>query len=159
MRGAILRVSLVSMPSIAGVSVGFAFGADGAGRYTIRGTAHADHLSGTGGGDVICLLGGDDESDAGAGDDVVYAGRGDDLVDGEGGGDRLLGQAGEDNLTGSGGPDVLKGGRSSDPCLDAHDGAGSDNVDGGPGRNLAYADSRDRVVNARRVTCIAPPRL
>src|SRR4051812_43519751 len=159
MRRAILRVSLVSMLSIAGVGVGFAFSSDGAGGCTIRGTAHDDHLNGTGGKDVICLLGGDDESDAGAGDDVVVSGRGGDLVDGEGGGDRLLGQAGEDNLTGSGGPDVLKGGRSSDPCLDAHDGAGSDSVDGGPGRNLAYADSGDRVVDARRVTCVAPPRL
>ena len=47
---------------------------------TINGTAHADHLFGTGGDDVICSYGGADHVDPRGGNDIVIAGPGNDVI-------------------------------------------------------------------------------
>jgi Ca2+-binding RTX toxin-like protein len=135
---------------------------------TITGTMTSETLRGTPKADVICGRGGSDDIIALAGDDVVFGGPGNDDIVGGGGGDRLEGGGGSDEIHGSthadriygglgndawilGGPgaDRLVGGVGNEPCIDARDSKeGNDWVDGGPGRDGAATDARDRVRSA-----------
>jgi RTX calcium-binding nonapeptide repeat (4 copies) len=124
---------------------------------TVAGTPGDDRLSGTAGRDVICGLGGNDHIHGGDGDDVVYGGPGVDEVEGgpgndrvygEGGRDRLEGEAGADTIVGGRGRDVVSGGAGAD-TLHTRDGA-RDRVRGGPGRDRARVDRRDRITGVER---------
>lgn len=84
-----------------------------------------------------------------AGRDVVCGGGGSDVLRGLGGNDRLEGGNGADLLVGGNGRDTLLGGTGGDRLM-ARDGR-RDVVDGGPGRDRAWADGRDVVRRAARV--------
>jgi Tol biopolymer transport system component len=81
------------------------------------GTFRRDVLRGTAGDDTLCGLAGNDRLEGGAGDDV------------------LIGGAGDDRLIGGRGDDVIK----------ADDPLGTDRIDCGPGRDIAYVAVLDRV--------------
>jgi Ca2+-binding RTX toxin-like protein len=77
-------------------------------------------------------------------------GRGDvDRLSGRGGDDRLIGDARGDLLNGGAGEDRLRGEQGTDR-LRARDGQ-RDEVNGGPGRDKARADRKDRIRNVERV--------
>jgi hypothetical protein len=94
----------------------------GARRCTLLGTRHAEVLVGT------------------AKADLIYAGRGNDVVRGRGGDDVIVG---DEPYTARPGNDVLLGGPGRD-FIDSAD-ERRDLVDGGPGRDRALVDPRDRV--------------
>ncbi len=113
----------------------------------IRGTRHADTITGTnafnrlrgdGGNDSIMGLGGDDRLEGGDGSDGLDGGSGHDLMFGDMGDDSLMGSTGNDTLFGGAGNDSLLGGAGSD---DFEGGAGNDTIDGGP----AEFDSFDQL--------------
>ena len=143
-----------------------------AGNDVLRGTAEGDTIIGMDGADTIraragadCLLGGPggDRMLAGPGRDKLIGGPGRDRLSGGGGSDfafggpgsdRIAGGAGDDKLFGSDGRDVLDGGRGSDKLVGGpgndrfytRDGR-PDHVECGPGRDVAYADRSDHLVN------------
>jgi hypothetical protein len=138
----------------------------------IRGTAEGDILSGAAGNDSIrafsgadCLLGGPgrdrlaagagrDKLIGGPGGDTLIGGSGDDMAFGGPGSDRIDGSAGADKLFGSVGNDVLRGGPGADKLVGGpgndvfytRDGR-KDVVQCSSGRDVAFADARDRLVN------------
>jgi dipeptidyl aminopeptidase/acylaminoacyl peptidase len=118
---------------------------------TLIGTGPDDVVYALGGADRIMALGGHDIVLAGAGPDSVSLGAGDDLAYGEDGNDTVRGEAGRDDIAGGrgddrldGGPgeDVLGGGYGNDVIL-ASDGS-RDDIRCGPGRDVVFADRRDR---------------
>lgn len=139
-------------------------------RNMIRGTRHADRLTGTpgvdaifgrGGADRILALAGDDYVDGDQGDDRLHGGPGDDLMAGRQGNDTIYGGTGDDRITGDRGNDRIFGGPGNDTIFGN---IGYDYVDGGrgndrinmidktadrircgPGRDIVFADPIDRV--------------
>jgi phosphodiesterase/alkaline phosphatase D-like protein len=124
---------------------------------TIVGTVGPDRLVGTPGPDVICGLGGSDVILGRGGADVIYAGPGNDIVDGGAGRDEIHAGSGDDHVSGGLGADWIDGGRGHDvmmggpgrDTLIAADGV-VDSVNGGPGRDRARYDGRDRRVSIER---------
>jgi Ca2+-binding RTX toxin-like protein len=115
------------------------------------------------------LSGGNDRLSGGEGDDFVLAGPGEDTVDGGPGNDTIYGEAdndaiegglGDDVIAGEGGADVLNGGEGNDRVLAGRVKEFSvlvpgvvpvdtsrDQVDCGPGRDVAQANGWDQVKN------------
>jgi PKD domain/RTX calcium-binding nonapeptide repeat (4 copies) len=112
----------------------------------IRGTAHADHLTGTPGDDIICALGGDDTIDGRGGNDVLLGGSGNDVLLGGDGNDQLIGGNGDDRLLGGTGNDLLYGGDGTD-FFDS--GPGNDGIDS-TDRTDSVADTGDRTAETVR---------
>lgn len=142
-------VSVTAIDTAAPGGAGSGSGSSASG-CTITGTSGDDTLHGTPGPDVICGLGGNDTVDGGGGADVIIAGPGNDVVDGGAGADTIYGGPGADRITGGAGKDFLYGNIGNDTLL-ARDGA-ADVVDGGPGRDTARADGKDKLrsIEARR---------
>lgn len=125
---------------------------------TIKGTAHADHLTGTRRADVICGLGGNDTIVGRGGNDIVRGGTGSDSLTGSTGSDTLVGGSGTDRLYGGAGADSISGGLNADVATggdgaddlaggagndDLTGGPGSDDIDGGTGTNWCFVDDAD----------------
>jgi len=110
---------------------------------TIVGTNGPDMLNGTPGDDVICGLGGNDTIDGRGGDDVIFGGPGNDTLAGGSGRDTIHGGRGNDTLRGGTGSDRLFGAGGRDKFF-ARDGT-RDRVNGGPGRDRARVDAKDRL--------------
>lgn len=119
----------------------------GAGRRdAIDGADGHDRLSGGIGSDLLLGLrglAGKDRINGGPGDDRLDGGAGNDVLRGFAGHDRLIGRGGHDRLFGGSGRDRFAGGAGVDR-IDARD-AARDIVKGGPGRDRAVADRRDRI--------------
>jgi hypothetical protein len=113
----------------------------GAGRDIVGGAAGADRISARSGADRVSGGSGGDRIAGGAGRDVLNGGSGRDRIAGGGGADRLVGGPGRDRLLGGGGNDRLR-------AVDAV----RDSVRGGPARDRAAVDRRDRVASVWRVT-------
>ena len=99
--------------------------------HTYSGTARNDAITGTAGNDLIYGRGGNDKLAGGAGNDVLYGNIGNDVLTGGTGNDRLYGGPGNDQLH-------------------ARDGQ-RDTVDCGPGRDIAWVDTHDRVSGCEHV--------
>jgi hypothetical protein len=80
----------------------------------------------------------------------VEAGAGDDELEGNALANTLSGGDGGDTLTGNGGADTLLGDAGAD-TINARDG-GADNVDCGPGADVAVVDPMDTVTSCETVT-------
>ncbi|KQZ67446.1 calcium-binding protein [Nocardioides sp. Root151] len=123
------------------------------GRFEFFASPHDDVVQGSGRNDKIWGGSGDDVIRAGAGDDSLGDGtynqlqRADrDLLDGQGGNDSLMGSKGHDTLLGGDGNDYLDdhgagvdrllGGAGNDEIWDVFSRGTSQEVDGGPGKNL-----------------------
>lgn len=139
-------------------------------RQTIRGTRHADRLTGTagddsifgrGGSDKIFAMAGDDYVDGDQGNDQLHGGPGDDLIPGRQGNDTIWGDEGNDRITGDRGNDRIFGGAGNDTIFGN---IGTDRIDGGPGndrinvvdkfadrvrcgpgKDVVFADPRDKI--------------
>jgi Ca2+-binding RTX toxin-like protein len=109
-----------------------------------------DHLLGGSGDDRLIAGVGADRLEGGSGDDGLDGGRGRDVLDGGSQDDRLYGQGGDDRLDGGTGEDRLWGQKGKDR-LTSVDGKGGDSVNGGPGRDSARIDRRDRARGVERV--------
>lgn len=110
------------------------------GQATVRadrltGDPRANVLFGGRGNDRLFGLGGADRLDGGVGNDQLAGGEGNDTLSGRAGSDRLVGGPGRDVHDGGAGNDVIR----------SRDGAGSEVVRCGAGRDLVLADTRDRV--------------
>ncbi len=137
---------------------------------TIRGTRNPDRLMGTigedsifgrGGADRIYGMAGNDYVDGDANDDRLHGGDGDDTIAGRKGNDTIWGDAGNDRITGDRGRDRILGGAGNDTIYGNYDsdqvdgGAGNDRINlihggidsvvCGPGSDVVFADSGDRV--------------
>lgn len=130
-----------------------------AGPETVIGTDGDDRCAGGDGADDVEGRGGHDALDGGRGDDRVFGRFGNDVLRGgdgddelEGGRDRdiLDGGAGDDQLNGGHDPDAVAGGPGNDRILAR--GGGRDVVDCGPGRDVAFVDSRDVVRRCERIS-------
>lgn len=109
----------------------------GGGDDTIRsGTGH-DEVHGGAGADDLRTGPGADVVDGGDGDDLIYGDQGMDDVYGGGGNDRLYGEQDADRLFGGDGDDWLLGDGSFEQGF-----ASGDELNGGPGRDLADYGSR-----------------
>jgi len=94
----------------------------------------------------------------GPGPDRLVGGSGRDRIIGKGDADRLFGRDGDDRLIGDAGGDVLNGGAGEDHLRGeqgpdrfmAKDGE-RDSVNGGPGRDRARVDPKDRVRGVEQV--------
>jgi hypothetical protein len=113
----------------------------------IRGTRHADSITGTNafnrlrgdsGDDTIAGLGGDDRLEGGDGSDSLDGGSGHDLMFGDMGDDTLAGGVGNDTFFGGAGNDSLSGGAGSDFFEGS---AGNDTIDGGPRSSIPSTSS------------------
>ena len=125
--------------------------------------------AGTGAGGAPPILGtpGADRLNGSPGNDCVYGEEGDDRLDGKGGEDTVDGGGGNDYVVGGAGRDVLKGGEGRDLLSDglganSYDAGPGDDVvaarqsigeqiDCGPGRDLAVVDRKDHVSNCEQV--------
>jgi hypothetical protein len=116
-----LRVAAIGILLVVGI-LAPAAGA----RPLLKGTKHADRLSG------------------GPRAETLKGGKGNDRLSGGGGNDLLLGGPGNDRLTGGRGRDSLRG-ESGNDILNARDGK-ADRVDCGPGRDKAIVDAIDAPV-------------
>ena len=128
------------------------------GNDSLRGGAGVDCLYGAAGRDVLRGGGGADRLFGGTSHDRLLGDAGNDRLSGQGGNDRLNGGTGTDTLAGAAGRDVLTDRRGRDRFSG---GAGVDRIDArdtrvrdraiadrilcGPGRDIVYADPRDRV--------------
>jgi len=102
------------------------------------GTNGPDSITGTDGPDRICARGANDTVKGLSNPDALY---------GEGGADTLNGGHANDRLVGGSGKDRLFAGPGTNDVVDAEDGQ-ADRVDCGEGfKDLAFADSKDTVVN------------
>ena len=116
---------------------------------TITGTVRADRrkrLLGTPRRDVIAALGGNDSANGRGRADSICGGSGADSLRGGRGDDRVLGNVGADRLYGGRGRDALIGARGSDRIFAA--GGSRDRIKCGRGRDVVYADGRDKVDRA-----------
>ncbi len=126
-----------------------------------------DSLRGASGLDCIYGAAGRDTLRGGNGNDRLFGGTGNDRLEGQAGSDRLSGQAGNDRLIGGLGNDTLTGAAGRDNLTDSRGrdrfsgGAGIDRIDSrdtrladrraadrilcGSGRDVVFADARDRV--------------
>lgn len=136
-------------------------------RCTEAGTEVAEMMLGTDGDDTCSGGLGDDDLEGAGGDDILKAGPGNDRLFGRFGRDLLRGEAGNDELEGGRGVDVLHGGAGDDQLNGGYGrdrlfggtgrdrltarGGGLDRLDCGPGRDVAFVDSRDRVRGCERV--------
>lgn len=151
-------------------------GTDAADRLV--GTSAAEHAASYGGDDELTLYGGDDCASAGAGHDVVHLGPGNDDADTGSGDDHVFGGPGDDVLVPGIGADRVEGGDGDDLIRDeqgdeaadllaggdGHDviravDAGADDVDCGPGYDVAFVDPADQVRDCERVVVARAPRL
>ena len=128
------------------------------GPETVMGTEGDDRCSGLAGDDDLEGRGGDDHLDAGPGNDRLFGRFGVDVLLGGEGNDELEGGRGRDALDGGPGDDQLNGGYHRDrvsggPGADRviARGGGTDRIDCGPGRDVAYVDSRDVTRGCERV--------
>jgi hypothetical protein len=128
------------------------------GNDSLRGGAGVDCLYGAAGRDVLRGGGGADRLFGGTSHDRLLGDAGNDRLSGQSGNDRLNGGTGSDSLAGAAGRDVLTDRRGRDRFSG---GAGVDRIDArdtkvgdrkiadrilcGPGRDIVYADPRDRV--------------
>lgn|GEM_PF-482476 len=109
------------------------------GHGSIRGTAHADVIVGSGGDDHIFGGGGNDRICAGGGDDTIEGGTGSDRIDAGGGEDEVIGGNGSDLVLAGSGPDTVFGERGNDRLYGGpggdylNSGLGDDTLDGGAG--------------------------
>jgi Ca2+-binding RTX toxin-like protein len=137
---------------------------------TLRGTRNPDRLTGTigddsifgrGGADRIYGMAGNDYVDGDENNDRLHGGDGDDTIAGRKGNDTIWGDAGNDRITGDRGrdrifggtgndtiygnydPDVIDGGPGDDRINVVH--GGVDTVVCGPGHDVVFADSGDRI--------------
>jgi Ca2+-binding RTX toxin-like protein len=131
------------------------------------GTGDAETVLGTEGDDRCDGRGGADDLEGRGGDDVLIGGEGGDRLFGRFGADRLLGGDGDDELEGGRGRDVLDGGPGVDQLNGGFDpdmiaggpgadeivarGGGADRIDCGPGVDVVWVDSSDRVTGCERV--------
>ncbi|MFL5962931.1 MAG: hypothetical protein ACJ757_08590 [Gaiellaceae bacterium] len=116
----------------------------GAGQDIVLGDAGDDTIRlGSGSDDLAFGGAGRDLLDGGDGPDGLYGGPGSDRLLGGSGDDELRGEAGDDVITGGPGNDTLVGG-AGDDVVNAVDGS-RDNIRCGVGRDLVFADGRDRV--------------
>lgn len=106
----------------------------------IRGYSGDDLVEGGRGNDTLRAAGGNDVVRGGLGNDLLVGRRGDDRMGGGDGADRIFGGAGKDVLKGEAGPDFLY----------SDDGV-RDEVYGGPGRDTAKTDQRDKVSGVERL--------
>lgn len=111
----------------------------------IAGNRRANRISGRRGNDRICGRAGKDRLAGNAGNDRLFGGKGNDLLLGGPGADRLTGGPGRDRLFGNAGPDVIR----------AIDGK-RDLVNCGPGKDRAFVDRIDRVVNCESIFPLPP---
>ena len=125
---------------------------------TVLGTEGDDRCAGRGGDDDVEGRGGDDLLEGGTGNDRIFGRFGIDVLRGDDGDDELEGGRGRDRLDGGAGNDQLNGGYHRDRVAggDGDDrviarGGGTDRIDCGPGNDIAYVDSRDRVRGCERV--------
>jgi hypothetical protein len=116
-----MRVAVIGILLVVGI-LAPAAGA----RPLLKGTKHADRLSG------------------GSAAETLKGGKGNDRLSGGGGNDLLLGGAGNDRLTGGSGLDDLRGEAGND-LLNARDGK-ADRVNCGPGKDKAVVDAIDAPV-------------
>ncbi len=98
---------------------------------TLTGAGSADDLTGTAFNDVLIGLSGNDILKGLGGNDILKGGPGNDVLYGGPGRDTLLGGAGQDTI------------RAQDHQRDT--------IDCGPGRDTAYVDKVDKVVNCEAV--------
>jgi Ca2+-binding RTX toxin-like protein len=124
-----------------------AFGGPGEDRIETGG-AH-DRARGGGGSDRIQTGSGGDGASGGTGRDVIDGGSGRDSLHGGSSGDVLVGDAGFDRLFGESGPDLLFSGRTTlhlpSDALPPSAPDGADAVACGDGRDIAFAEPRDRL--------------
>lgn len=146
--------------------------ADGDRLYNIedlRGSAHADMLTGDnranriwgeGGDDTLSGLAGNDTIGGGAGADMIVGGPGtvvaghtdDDMLTGGMGDDTIRGGYGDDEVDGNSGADDIMGGAGADMLygaggMDTIDGgAGDDMINGGADRDMLHGEDGDDVI-------------
>jgi hypothetical protein len=101
------------------------------------------------GNDLLVLGRGDDRADGGPGDDELYGEEGNDRLDGGSGDDIVAGEDGADVLNGGEGNDAIRAGRTREQSSDFGRyepvDLAADQVDCGPGTDVAWANSWDRV--------------
>lgn len=120
---------------------------NGGADFGLYGGAGNDRIDG---GDGADLLSGDSADTDFAGEDLLIGGKGNDYLVGDRGADVLRGGPGDDSLDLIGedqfqaGADRVFGGGGRD-VIDEHSDGAVDVIDCGPGRDLVYADRRDRV--------------
>jgi Ca2+-binding RTX toxin-like protein len=128
------------------------------GNDSLRGASGLDCIYGAAGRDTLRGGNGNDRLFGGVGNDRLEGQAGTDRLSGQGGNDRLIGGTGNDNLTGAAGRDNLTDSRGRDRFSG---GAGIDRIDSrdtrladrravdrvlcGSGRDVVFADARDRV--------------
>ena len=126
-----------------------------------EGTADGETMLGSDDADVCKGHAGDDDVEGAGGDDQLFGGDDADRLFGRFGADKLYGEAGDDELEGGRGRDLLSGGPGNDQLNGGYDrdrldggagndtliarGGGSDQLDCGPGRDVAIADRTDRL--------------
>ncbi|MCB0871040.1 MAG: hypothetical protein KDB52_09425 [Solirubrobacterales bacterium] len=84
------------------------------------------------------------------GRDQLWGGNGSDLIDGGPGGDFLMGYAGSDHFVGGPGRDFFTGGGGRDE-IDSTDGIPGEELDCGPGSDLALMDRQDQKKSCEKV--------
>ena len=84
------------------------------------------------------------------GRDQLWGGNGSDLIDGGPGGDFLMGYAGADHFVGGPGRDFFTGGGGRDE-IDSTDGIPGEELDCGPGSDLAIMDRQDQKKSCEKV--------
>ncbi len=130
----------------------------------LRGGPGNDNLSGQGGADELYGETGNDTLSGGEGDDILDGGAGNDTILGGDGNDTARGGDGNDTIAGEGGADMLYGENGNDriyasglACDPASDDGQVDEVDGGPGRDTAYANlNQDLLANVETQNHCAP---
>jgi Ca2+-binding RTX toxin-like protein len=123
------------------------------GRDRMLGGGDGDHLVAGAGNDRVQGDSGSDRVSAGAGNDRVVGNTGTDRMAGGAGSDRLLGGPGNDRIHGNAGADLLSAGYGRDSLWggSGHDllvatilGPAARMIDGGPGRDTARFNPRER---------------
>lgn len=133
-------------------------GIGGAGNDELYGDADANELTGNGGGDRIDGNGGPDTIRGGSGIDYLTGGAGNDDLDGGADSDRAQGDGGDDVIAGGAGDDRpsfngspgwagLFGGTGDDRFDEGTSANGSDDVDGGAGRDTLDYSGRTASVS------------
>lgn len=119
-----------------------------AGACTIYGTIGNDTIKGTAGKDIICGQTGNDKISGLGGNDILRGGPGNDVLTGGPGNDVHAGGPGKDVLNGGLGNDVMNGEGGVDKLLAKN--AGTDKLNGGPGRDSGSWNKKDRAKSIER---------